>query len=87
QDANGDSVAVVNLTAASSNIRDADIAATTTDFTKNQILVNVGNSVLAQVEVSATQLTALLLNSFAGLGAAQGAPAATVTGGGQAKTG
>jgi flagellin len=74
QDANGDNVAIVNLTAASSNIRDADIGATATDFTKQQILVNVGNSVLLQSEVSATQLTALLLNSFAGLPAAQGAP-------------
>jgi flagellin len=87
QDANSDNVAIVNLTAASSNIRDANIGATVTDFTKQQILVNVGNSVLAQMEVSATQLTALLLNSFAGLGAAQGAPATTAPGGGQAASG
>ncbi|MBV8582427.1 MAG: flagellin [Candidatus Eremiobacteraeota bacterium] len=80
QDASNDNVAIVNLTATSSNIRDANIGATATDFTKNQILVNVGNSVLAQVEVSATQLTALLLNSFSGLGAAQGAPTTSTTG-------
>ncbi|HZY98958.1 MAG TPA: flagellin, partial [Candidatus Baltobacteraceae bacterium] len=80
QDAGSDNVTIVNLTAASSNIRDANIGATVTDFTKQQILANVGNSVLAQIEVSATQLTALLLNSFSGLGAAQGAPAAAASG-------
>jgi flagellin len=84
QDANSDNVAIVNLTAASSNIRDANIGATVTDFTKQQILVNVGNSVLAQMETNATLLTALLLNSFAGLGAAQGQPTATISGGGLA---
>ncbi|HEY1976831.1 MAG TPA: flagellin [Candidatus Baltobacteraceae bacterium] len=82
QDADNANVTIVNLTASSSNIRDANIGATVTDFTKQQILVGVGNSVLAQTEVSATQLTALLLNSFSGLGAAQGAPAATISGGG-----
>jgi len=82
QDANGDSVTIVNLQAASSNIRDANIGATVTDFTKQQILVSVGNSVLSQIEVNASQLTALLLNSFSGLGAAQGAPTGGVTGGG-----
>jgi len=81
QDADNASVTIVNETAASSNIRDANIGATVTDFTKQQILVNVGNSVLAQMETDATQLTALLLNSFSGLGAAQGAPAITPGGG------
>src|SRR5215469_8926314 len=54
QDVNNDNVAIVNLTAASSNIRDANIGATVTDFTKQQILSNVGFSVLSQMEVSAT---------------------------------
>ena len=72
QDANNASVTIVNEQAASSNIRDANIGATVTDFTKQQILVSVGNSVLSQMEVSAIQLTALLLNSYSGLGAAQG---------------
>lgn len=66
QDANNDDQAIVSETASVSNIRDADIGATVTDFTKQQILVSVGNSVLSQLNVSATQLTALLLNSFAG---------------------
>jgi flagellin len=65
-DAQNDNVTIVNETAAVSNIRDADIGATTTDFAKQQILSSVGNSVLAQINVSAQQLTALLLNSFSG---------------------
>ncbi len=68
QDANNDNVAIVNLTASVSNIRDANIGATVTDYTKQQILVSVDNSVLSQVNVNAQQLTALLLNSFKGLG-------------------
>lgn len=85
QDASSDTVTIVNLTATSSNIRDADIGATVTDFTKQQILVSVGNSVLAQMETNASLLTALLLNSFSGLGAAQGQPTTTISGGGQAQ--
>jgi flagellin len=65
-DAQNDSVTIVNETAAVSNIRDADIGAVSTDFAKQQILASVGNSVLAQINVSAQQLTALLLNSFSG---------------------
>jgi len=68
QDANNDNTAIVNLGAAESNIRDANIGATVTDYTQQQILVSVGNSVLAQLNVNAQQLTALLLNSFSGLG-------------------
>ena len=82
QDADNANVAIVNYTASESNIRDANIGATVTDYTKQQILVNVGNSVLSQIEVSAAQVTALLLNSFAGLGAAQGQPTATASSGG-----
>jgi flagellin len=78
QDANNDSVATVNEIASASNITDANIGQTVTDFTKQQILVQVGTAVLSQVEVSAQQLTALLLNSFAGL------PALTPSGGGGA---
>jgi flagellin len=79
QDAGNAGVAIVNYTASESNILDADIGATVTDYTKQQILVNVGTSVLAQMETSATQLTALLLNSFSGLGAAQGAPPVAIS--------
>jgi flagellin len=78
QDANNDSVAIVNEVTSASNITDANVGQTVTDFTKQQILVQVGTSVLSQIEVSAQQLTALVLNSFTGL------PALTPSGGGGA---
>jgi len=65
-DANSDSNSIVEYTATVSNIRDTDVGATATDFTQQQILVSVGTSVLAQLQTDATQLTALLLNSFGG---------------------
>jgi flagellin len=40
-----------NATAAESAIRDADIASETIRFTRNQILVSAGTSVLAQANV------------------------------------
>ncbi len=49
-----------NSAAAESAIRDADIARVTTDFTRNQILVSAGTSVLAQANlVPQTALTLL----------------------------
>ncbi len=65
-DENNDDTATVQYQATVSDITDADIGATVTDFTKQQILVSVGNSVLSQLQVDSTQLTALLLNSFNG---------------------
>jgi flagellin-like hook-associated protein FlgL len=65
-DANSDDTATVQYQATVSNIRDANIGATVTDYTRQQILVSVGNSVVSQLQVSTTQLTALLLNSFSG---------------------
>ena len=49
-----------NLTAAESRIRDADIAHETSVFTKNQILVQTGISVLAQANNLPQQALALL---------------------------
>jgi flagellin len=66
QDAGDDDTAIENLTATVSNIRDANIGATATDFTKQQILQSVSTSVLAQLQVNTRSLTALLLNSFSG---------------------
>jgi flagellin len=66
-DAENDNQAIVSETTSESNIRDANIGQTVTQFTQQQLLVNVGTSVLSQLEVSARQLTALLLNSYAGL--------------------
>jgi flagellin len=66
-DSGDDGTLVANEAASESSITDANIGQTVTNFTQQQILVNVGTSVLAQIEVSARQLTALLLNSFTGL--------------------
>jgi len=49
-----------NLTAAESRIRDADVAYETAAFTKNQILVQTGISVLAQANTLPQQALALL---------------------------
>lgn len=49
-----------NLTAAESRIRDADVAYETSQFTKNQILVQTGISVLAQANTLPQQALALL---------------------------
>ncbi|MCP9449023.1 MAG: flagellin [Nitrospira sp.] len=49
-----------NLTAAESRIRDADVAYETSVFTKNQILVQTGISVLAQANTLPQQALALL---------------------------
>jgi flagellin len=49
-----------NLTAAESRIRDADIAYETSQFTKNQVLVQTGIAVLAQANALPQQALALL---------------------------
>ena len=54
------SVASENVTAAESRIRDADIAFETAEFTKNQILVAAGTSILAQANSLPQNALALL---------------------------
>jgi flagellin len=49
-----------NLTAAESRVRDADVALETAVFTKNQILVQAGISILAQANTLPQQALALL---------------------------
>lgn len=49
-----------NLTAAESRLRDADVAYETSVFTKNQILVQTGISILAQANTLPQQALALL---------------------------
>jgi flagellin len=49
-----------NISSAESTIRDADMAKETTDFTKNQILVQAGVAVLAQANVVSQSALALL---------------------------
>ena len=58
-DQDSDNVAATNLQAAESNIRDLNVGAATTQFTKLQILVQVGTSVLAQSNANAQSVLAL----------------------------
>jgi flagellin len=58
-DQDNDNTAAVNLQAAESNIRDLNVGAATTEFTKLQVLVSVGTSVLAQSNSNAQSVLAL----------------------------
>ncbi len=53
------SVTMENYTAAESTIRDVDMAAEMTTFTKNQILVQAGTAMLAQANVASQQVLSL----------------------------
>ena len=64
QDANNASLTIVNETVAESQIRDADIGRTVTNFTKNQILAQIGTGVLSQMGVEANLLTHLLIGAL-----------------------
>ena len=66
EDGSNDSVTALNLTTTISNIRDANIGAIVTDFTKQQILTQVGTQLISKIEVSATSLTSLLIGAFGG---------------------
>jgi flagellin len=57
--ANNLSVTLENFTAAESTIRDVDMAAEMTDFTKNQILVQAGTAMLAQANQAPQQVLSL----------------------------
>ncbi len=59
EDANNDSIAAVNLQASESSIRDLNVGQATTEFTKLQILVQVGTSVLAQSNSNAQSVLGL----------------------------
>jgi flagellin len=54
------SVASENLATSESRIRDADIAYETTQFTRNQILVSAGTSILAQANLAPQSVLQLL---------------------------
>ncbi|HEY1976646.1 MAG TPA: flagellin [Candidatus Baltobacteraceae bacterium] len=58
-DEDSDNVAATNLQAAESNIRDLNVGQATTQFTKLQILVQVGTSVLAQSNANAQSVLTL----------------------------
>jgi flagellin len=59
EDLNNDNVASVNLKASESMIRDLNVGAMTTQYTKLQILVQVGTSVLAQANQNAQSVISL----------------------------
>jgi flagellin len=59
EDANNDNVASVNLQASESSIRDLNVGQATTQFTKLQVLVQVGTSVLAQSNANAQSVLGL----------------------------
>lgn len=58
-DQDNDNTAAVNLQASESNIRDLNVGAATTEFTKLQVLVSVGTSVLAQSNSNAQSVLTL----------------------------
>ena len=58
-DEDSDNVAATNLQAAESNISDLNVGQATTEFTKLQILVQVGTSVLAQSNANAQSVLTL----------------------------
>jgi flagellin len=58
-DQDNDNTAAVNLQASESNIRDLNVGAATTEFTKLQVLVSVGTSVLAQSNANAQSVLTL----------------------------
>lgn len=57
-------VSVENLSSANSRIRDVDVAEETAEFTKNNILLQAGTSVLAQANQSANSALSLLNRAF-----------------------
>ena len=66
-DSNNDNIATDNYTASESSIADLNVGTAVTQFTKNQILAQVGTSVLAQMQVSAKALNEILVGGL-GLG-------------------
>lgn len=58
-DANNDNVAAVNLQASESAIRDLNVGAASTEFTRLQVLVQAGTSVLAQSNSNAQSILGL----------------------------
>ena len=58
-DEDNNNIAAVNLTASASNITDLNVGQATTAYTKLQILVQVGTSVLAQSNANAQSVLAL----------------------------
>ena len=58
-DEDNNNIAATNLTASASNITDLNVGQATTEYTKLQVLVQVGTSVLAQANVNAQSVLTL----------------------------
>ncbi len=58
------SIQYVNQVASESSIRDLNVGAATTEFTREQILTQIGTSVLSQSELATRQLASLLINAL-----------------------
>jgi flagellin len=63
-DESEDNLAATNLTASASNITDLNVGQATTDYTREQILTDVGTEVLSQINSSAKIMTALLIQAL-----------------------
>jgi flagellin len=59
EDLDNNNIASTNLTASASNITDLNIASETTQYTKLQVLVQVGTSVLSQANLNAQSVLSL----------------------------
>lgn len=64
EDSNNDGIAITNYTASESSIRDLNVGSAVTEFTREQILTQVGTSVISQYQVDARQLTALMIQAL-----------------------
>jgi flagellin len=59
QELDNNNLSAVNLQAAESNIRDLNVAQASTEYTKNQLLISFGTSLLAQANSNAQTILAL----------------------------
>jgi flagellin-like hook-associated protein FlgL len=55
---------VLEQTASESSIRDLNVGRAATDYTRRQLLVSIGSSVLSQMEIDTKQLTAILVTAL-----------------------
>ncbi len=62
EDADNDNTAAVNLQSSESSIADLNVGAATTEFTKLQVLVQAGTSVLSQANTNAQSVLSLFNN-------------------------
>jgi flagellin len=63
-DESDDNTAIVNYEASASNIADLNVGQATTDYTREQILTQVGTEVLSQIQTQGKMLTGLLINAL-----------------------